>query len=434
MADRRVMVIGGGVAGMAAAGGLDRHGIGVDLVEKAPFLGGHAAGYTCKATEACAQCGACMVEDLLADLQACEGLQVFCGARLEAASREGDRWRVSFAQAPVRVDPRRCSACGLCLDTCPRPGEALEVAFSPRHRPLVALVPDRCLHFSGDGCTRCRDVCPEGAIDLGADARTHAPKVDAVVVAAGFAPFDPAGHALGAPPRPVSLVDPSPPGGAFTAWQYPVGGRHANVLTHLELEDRLRRGGPLTRPSDGAAADRVAFVQCVGSRDAALGHLWCSRVCCGAALRMASLVRHRRPATEITVFYIDIQTVGRDFGPFYRRAREGFHLVRAIPADLRATRDDRLRVTYFDSPGGRSVDAEFDLLVLSVGMTPPADAARLAALWGGAPDADGFLPERLPPPAVFCAGSVRGPMGIADAVADGRRAVWNVLQFLREAP
>jgi len=109
-------------------------------------------------------------------------------------------------------------------------------------------------------------------------------------------------------------------------------------------------------------------------------------------------------------------------------------MVRAIPADLRATPDDRLRLTCFDSADGRSVDAEFDLLVLSVAMTPPADAARLAALGEGTPDADGFLPARLPAHGVFCAGSARGPMGIAEAAADGRRAVWDVLRFLREAP
>ena len=196
----------------------------------------------------------------------------------------------------------------------------------------------------------------------------------------------------------------------------------------------MRRGGPVTRCSDGAIAEKVAFVLCVGSRDAALGHLWCSRVCCASALRMAALIRHRRPETEITVFYIDIQTFGKDFDDAYNRACAQFSMVRTMPAEIRVTGDDRLRVSYFDKPADQSLEADFDLLVLAVGMIPGPDTARLSALLGAATAETGFFPDRAKMAGVFCAGSAKGPMGIADAVADADRTVWDVVQYLREAP
>ena len=121
-------------------------------------------------------------------------------------------------------------------------------------------------------------------------------EADAVVLAAGFRTFDPAAKPYGY-------------------------GLFPDVITNLELEGLLRSGPILRRRSNGAEPSRMAFIQCVGSRDAALGHLWCSAFCCAAAVRAARLIKRRQPALEITIFYIDLQNFGRDFESVYAQAR-----------------------------------------------------------------------------------------------------------------
>ena len=163
MADRRgTGDRGGGVAGMAVAGGLTRHGVAVDMVEKAPFLGGHASGFTCKATDACVQCGACMVETLLTAVNAAPRLDVFCSARLDAVAREAARFTVTVDHAPVFIDPQRCNGCGLCLDACPRAGalagRSLGIApplRSPDPRPLPLFQGPRLYALPGRLSQKC---------------------------------------------------------------------------------------------------------------------------------------------------------------------------------------------------------------------------------------------------------------------------------------
>ncbi|MGB8424306.1 MAG: FAD-dependent oxidoreductase, partial [Desulfobacterales bacterium] len=221
----------------------------------------------------------------------------------------------------------------------------------------------------------------------------------AVILACGFKPFDPENKPYGYK-------------------------RFANVVTNLDLERILRANSVPLRPSDGAAPARMAFVQCVGSRDASLGHLWCSKVCCASALRMARLIKMRRPATELTFFYIDIQSFGERFQGVYDEIRRDFRMIRALPGDVFQAPDESLTVVYYDSQGRQSHEEPFDMLVLSVGITPAEDTADLAAMTGLPIGSAGFVPavaDNRPQAAagVFAAGTVCGPMSIAEAVAAG---------------
>jgi heterodisulfide reductase subunit A len=250
----------------------------------------------------------------------------------------------------------------------------------------------------------CSDACPEGAIDLDAEAEILEMRYDAVVLATGFVPYDPT--------------------------EKPYGyGVHPNVVTNLDLERILRAEGLPLRPSDGLPARNIAFVQCVGSRDARLGHLWCSRVCCGSALRMGDWIRHRLPDASITVFYMDIQTFGRDFQDFHTRLRKDFRFVRAIPGDVLDGRNGCLEVIYADPESGASTEATFDLLVLSVGLLPPSTRGGTSVPTLDT-DMDGFFRSR-PDSGVFVAGAAGEPMGIEDAIATAARATRGVQAWLR---
>lgn len=224
---------------------------------------------------------------------------------------------------------------------------------------------------------------------------------------------------------------------AFHPVEKPYGyGRFEDVITNLELERMLRAESIPRRPSDGAAPRRIAFVQCVGSRDSRIGNLWCSRVCCASALRMARLIRMRLPDTEIAFFYIDVQSFGKDFTAFYSAVKDELRMIRDIPGDVFPTADHRLKVVFFDPTESRSREDLFDLLVLSVGMTPARDTGSLADLFQLQVDPSGFLPETLTgsghPDGVFTAGAVCGPMSIAESVASGEAAALQTALYLTD--
>lgn len=337
-----VLVLGGGVAGLTAAAVFARAGLSVSLVERASRLGGHAARLSCKATDRCVHCGACLLEPALQAVRANPRVTVYLGSTARIR-REGDAF-------------------------------AFEI----------------------------HSVC------AGGPSTTPPAKAAAVFLATGFSVFDPLRKALGY--------------GVF-----------ADVITNLELEDRLRSGRGLLRPSDGRFPGRVAFIQCVGSRDAQIGHLWCSTFCCAAALRAARKIRHLHPETAVTVFYIDLQSVGREPDAFLAECRRSLRLIRAVPGEALRAEDGGVRLAWFDDASRRSLEETFDLVVLSAGMQPPADLPETAASLGLPLDPLGWAEEQGP--RVFAGGAVRRPMTIAETIADSRRAALRLLAALgRAAP
>lgn len=351
MLDHRVLVIGGGIAGLTAARALARFGIHVDLVERRADLGGHAVQFACKATDRCVKCGACLITEAITAVTSNPCITIHTGSRLTGFRRTSSR----FESTIDRTEAER-----------PADGQPPEVACSAV--PPITVT------------------------------------ADAAVLAAGFDVFDPKDKAYG-------------------------HGVIPNVITNLELEHSLRRQGRLVRPSDGKAPQRVSFIQCVGSRDAKLGHLWCSRFCCGAALRAARRIKALRPQTEITVFYIDIQSFGRDFESFYRQCRQEVRLIRAIPSEAFAAPGEGVRLTYTEGALNPITDTVFDLVVLSTGMVPPAGLDALAARLG-LTLADSGYASKDTEAGLFTAGAVKGPRGIAESVADARDAAARVLAFL----
>ena len=404
---KHVTILGGGVAGLAAALGLAESGIDVDVVEKSPFMGGHAVNFTCKATDTCVKCGACMAENLLSKVVRHQHIHLYKGAQLEQIQTD-DRLSLKINRKPQFINPESCDNCGICHDVCPE--NAILQGTSPHQIPFYELDPQTCIRQNNDTCTACSDACPRNAIQFDKAAATEECHTDALVVATGFKPFDPK--------------------------EKPYGyGVFQNVVTNLDLEKQLRKSGRLVKPSDQTAPASVAFIQCVGSRDAKLGHLWCSRVCCGSALRMARLLKARQPDIKITVFYIDIQSFGRDFESFYNSARQEFRFQRSIPGDIFENANHSLNVTYVDDHDHASSEESFDMVVLSVGMLPNDDISTSGGAAGLETTADGFFSspcsgQPATPGNVFFAGSACGPMGIAESIASAGQTTAAVLSYL----
>ncbi len=269
----------------------------------------------------------------------------------------------------------------------------------------------RCLNCGiCSGCLRCVAACKPEALRHDMEPATRELEVGAVVLAPGYEPFD---------PRRKS--------------EYGFG-RFPNVLTSLQFERTLSASGPtqghLQRPSDGRVPSRIAWIQCVGSRDVAAGNDYCSSVCCMAATKQTILARDHEPEVEATVFFTDMRAFGKGFERFYDRAREdGTRYVRAQVSSLREDRGSRnLRVRY--APGGKAgiVEEEFDLVVLSVGLTAREGTGELARISGAACDRFGFL-RGLPNLAaatgregVFSCGAAGAPKDIPETVTESSTA------------
>ena len=409
MADKNVLIIGGGVAGLSAAVELADLNLHVELVEKSNFLGGHAIGYACKAIHnTCVKCGACKVEEKLQSAVSHPNIKVWTGSQVQNISKNHG-FTASIRQEPLVIDREKCTNCGLCLDRCPI-DRAIHQGFSKSNHPFYSINKENCLYFKDRSCTICKDNCPETAIDPDRKASEHTIEADAVLIAIGFQPFNPKDKPYGY-------------------------GRFKNVVTGLDLERMIKRTGCVKKPSDNKTPEQIAFVQCVGSRDAKLNHLWCSKVCCGSALRMARLIKERQPETKITFFYMDVQTFGKDFEQFYRETRENIRMIRAIPGDFYEMDDQRLKVNFVNNLTHETMEELFDLVVLSVGITPMEDIGTMSRMFKIGPDEFGFLKTDgkeilVFKNGVFTAGTVQGPMSISETIAGAGSAVWKIVKYL----
>jgi heterodisulfide reductase subunit A len=309
------------------------------------------------------------------------------GAAVDIVER--NRWLGGHAAEFACKALEACVKCGACLVA-----ETLEAAAT---HPRITAYTDSRLEAITRGDRFSYTIRKTPGTPFRGDA-------DAVVIAAGFRTFDPSNKPYGY-------------------------GRFPNMITNLDLERMLRANAKAIRPSDSVAPKRMAFIQCVGSRDTKLGHLWCSKFCCAAALRAARLIRHRQPETDITIFFIDIQTFGRDFESFYRQSQQQFRFIRAIPGDAFQLDGSGIRLSYMDDSSRQSREEVFDLVVLSTGMVPPEGLAQTADDLGLTLAPTGYV-GALAHRGVFAAGAVRGPMRIEETIADARHTASQVLAFL----
>jgi len=274
----------------------------------------------------------------------------------------------------------------------------------------------------GQGGWRFRAVLkPNNA--RGSKNRPGAVNADAVIIATGFEPYDPKEN---------------------SSYHY---GRLPNVITGIEAERQLAEQRGLTRPSDGLRPRRIAFVQCVGSRTEEAFRRpedtdYCSAVCCSYALRIGQRIVHEASDSDVTVFYMDIQNFGKGFHEFYGRCRDKMRFIRSRPYELLAGENDSVRVKYTPEAGGKSdarsvCEETFDLVVLSIGMRPPADAGELAGKLGIALDRHGFfglkgacaLP-RLQKEGIYVAGAGESPKDIAACIAQAEAVGSRILADL----
>ncbi|MCF8085539.1 MAG: FAD-dependent oxidoreductase [Desulfohalobiaceae bacterium] len=403
-----VAVIGGGIAGMSAALELSRHDLDIHLIEKSHFLGGQAIHYSCKANGTCQGCNACLVEEQLKRINEAENVHLHLASRIRGIEQKGGTYQLETRQLPLFDSEEEQEALGR-LALTKGWEHVVQRGPSGHNSPLYAL------NWSAiEETPDLAETVPEAAkrLNLKKKPRSELIQAEAVIPATGFQPFD---------PRRI---------GTFN---YP---RLSNVVSALDMEKIRRSSGYHLRPSDSARPGRIAFIQCVGSRSMAQGNLWCSRVCCPYALRMARAMQAEQPGSEITFFYMDLQNCGRNSEKTLSTCRSDFRFVRIMPVDILPGDNDSPIVRYM-SREETIQEESFDLVVLSVGMEPGPENARIARMLDIGLNRHGFLRAESGPDGtssqekvVFPAGAATGPKDIAESMEQATEAVKDLLVSL----
>ena len=350
----------------------------------------------------------------------------------EISGQEGN-FDVSLIRHPRFVDMDKCIACGLCSEKCPKKvPNAYDSGLSKRKAVYVqyaqavplkyAIDADQCIYLARGKCKACEKFCPTGAIAFDQESKEMALNVGAVVLAAGSQAFDPRNYDT-------------------------FGYRNSdNIVTSLEFERILSASGPygghLLRPSDKTEPQKIAWLQCVGSRDTHLGARgYCSGVCCTYAVKEAILAKeHSKEALDAAIFYIDIRTFGKDFEQYYNRARNdlGVRFVKSRISHVEPMDPDgRHAIRYVDEKG-KTVREMFDIVVLSVGLGIGEQTAGLAQKLGvdlnhyRYAETSSLDPVRTSRPGVFVCGTMQAPKDIPSSVIEASAAAAEVGCSLHE--
>jgi heterodisulfide reductase subunit A len=408
------MVVGGGVGGIQAALDLADSGFYVYLVERSSSIGGRMSQLD--KTFPTNDCSMCILSPKLVECGKHLNIEILTLSEIESVSGEAGNFHVRIIQQPRYIDADKCIACGTCADKCPRKvsdaynagliqRKAAYILY-PQAVPLKYLIDkDHCIYFEKGKCRACEKFCPADAVDFDQVQQEITIDVGAIILASGFEPYDPAVH------------------DTYRYRQSP------DVVTSLEFERILSASGPyqghLVRPSDGREPKKIAWLQCVGSRNTHIGDKgYCSGVCCTYAIKQCLVAKeHSDEPLDTAVFFIDIRTYGKDFEKFYRRAQDvGVRFVKSrIDTILPGGEEGTLKVRYTDD-AGRIAQEEFDMVVLSVGFDIPQSSIELARQLGVElnhyqfVNTQSFQPVRTTKPGIFVCGAFQGPKDIPETV------------------
>ena len=343
---------------------------------------------------------------------------------MTSVSGEAGNFTVELIQHPRYVDMDKCIACGACSEKCPKrvtddynaglaKRKAIYVEYSQAVPLKYCIDDEHCIYLNKGGkCGMCKKICPTDAIDYDQKAENVTLNVGAVIAAPGFSTFDPKD---------------------FDTYQY---SNFKNVITSMEMERILSATGPygghLVRPADDKEPKKIAWLQCIGSRDQnRCDNGYCSSVCCMYAVKEAVIAKeHSAEELDTAIFYMDMRTYGKDFERYYDRAREevGVRFVRSrVHTILEDPETKDLILSYVDDFGAMQ-EERFDMVVLSVGMQTSKDLVEMAGRLEIELDADRFVktgsfsPVETSRPGIYVCGAIQEPKDIPASVMEASAA------------
>ncbi len=321
---------------------------------------------------------------------------------------------VTVIRKPRYIVEDKCTGCGICAEYCPveypdqynqeiSDNKAIHIYFS-QAIPLISYIDESCLYLKENKCCICEGVCQNDAIDFEQVPEKMEINVGAIILAPGYEPFDP------------KTTD---------TYGY---GKYENVVTSLDFERLLCATGPhegeILRASDKKHPHKIAWIQCVGSRRVTPGdNRYCSAVCCTYTQKQVILTKDHDAGAECTIFHNDIRSYGKDFEAYYKRAEQlsGIRFIRSYASIVGEVPESKNPIVRYSTDIGVK-EEEFDMVVLSVGLNPPADHEDLAKKFGIDLNSHGFCrgaatnPMETTRPGVFVSGAFQGPLDIPESV------------------
>jgi len=431
------LVVGGGIAGISAALEIADAGFPVHLVERQPSIGGHMAQFD--KTFPTLDCAACILTPRMVEAGMHKNITLHTWSEVTDVKGYVGNFTATINEKARYIDAELCTGCGICQEKCPIrvQDNAFEAGLGYRkvaYMPFPQAVPKypvidgpNCTYFEKGTCKACVKFCPTDAIDFTQVDKEVAVEVGNIVLATGYELFD-----------------------ARRIEQYGYG-RLPNVFTSLEFERMSNAAGPTNGHivlRDGVTEPKaVGIVHCVGSRDRNYNN-YCSSICCMQSLKFAHLISEHTDAT-IYNFYIDIRAPGKAYDEFYQRVQEeGTIFIRGRVAEVTDTlrlpaeagNEGRLMIQVEDTLAGKQRRIPVDMVILSAGLEPPADAKATARMFGLSCSSDGWIIERHPkldPVAtmtdgVFAAGCALGPRDIPASVSNGAAAAARILGRIQQ--
>ncbi len=419
-----VLVVGAGIGGSQAALDLGDAGFKVHLIESTTSIGGVMAQLD--KTFPTNDCAMCIVSPKLVETGRHQNIDLNINAEILDVSGEVGNFMVKIKKKSLFINPDKCTGCGVCGQKCPVEAidlfnerlskhKATSVKY-PQAVPLVyAINKDYCI-----GCGVCEGVCKAGAVDYVREDELIDLNVGAIVLAPGFDEYVPSESArLGY-------------------------GKYKNVVTSIEFERILSASGPFSgkilRPSDGDIPVKIAFLQCIGSRDLKEGQPYCSSVCCMYTAKEAVIAKEHMHQVHPTIFSMDIRAYGKDFDKYIERAKKeyGVRYVRSrISSIQELSETNDLKLSY-EAEDGTIVEEIFNLVVLAVGLNPPHDAKFLADKFDiqlnefNFAKTDIFNPVQTTRLGIYACGAFTSPKDIPETVTQASAAAGCVNSLLYE--
>lgn len=427
-----VLIAGGGIGGIQAALDLANSGYYVYMLEKAASIGGVMAQLD--KTFPTNDCSMCIMSPKLVEVGRHINIELLTLSEIQAVRGEKGNFEVDIFKQARYVDMDKCIACGACTEKCPKKVDDVYNEKLIKRKAIYALYPqavplkycidaENCIKLTKGKCGICEKKCPADAINYDDKDQNLTLNVGSIILSTGFKAYDPTGSN-------IYGYDTSP-----------------DVVTSLEFERLLSASGPnqghIIRLSDEAHPKKLAWLQCIGSRDinnCENGH--CSSVCCMYAIKQAIIAKEHDPDLECTIFYMDMRTHGKGFESCYNEAKEkhGIRFVRCRVHSVFTNQGEVGQVVdYFDEETGKVVRELYDLVILSVGMEVSDEIKELAEKLtidltpGGFCKTDSFNPVATTRDGVYVCGALQGPKDIPQSVVEAGSAAMSAGAALSES-